>query len=606
LTQLGKFTFKTDVEYFTCVMNKYFRKEPPVPTNIYLQPSELLTIENKKKVATLCHFPSIINTLAKDENYEVREAAEKNDFWILVGQLQDVLGFGKRERKEFAQQEVFRILMVLLLFEDDITILIEVLRNASISTKMIMHYIKLLGERGRGKKDNQLLEEAERILIEKKQSIIKASDIKKASKDLDEKKSKKIILSRLSDEYKMIRKAVTNILTDIDPYILHEFIILAIDDPPEERLLNQFIILTELSHLVKKREDIKNASLEYLTSVIADESISRNLSISQYFTQIINRRRKELLDTCQKDLTDFQHILLITYCHCDTDHEIKNIVQRIISLDDIFALVQDISTPQHHFKRILNILAEHPNEDVRKRVTDTFHEESRRLWNRLKELEQSQQAYFDLVFQSLGFNQINKYQVAIKTIMHAEHTISTFLSAFNDKLQDEIKTAKPTLTNVKGFLQQNIDLINADISPNMMQEIEQIHSMILQIIGLQHFGLEGLRPGLIEDIDPVLLSKARTIWQSALGQFLGRIKHLHEMIRIKFMKVAAKEIPLGELEKEYQAVCDTLEKEHKSKIECTLTIRCEDCSRRGCASERFLMESEFFINELVDNFIENP
>jgi hypothetical protein len=283
----------------------------------------------------------------------------------------------------------------------------------------------------------------------------------------------------------------------------------------------------------------------------------------------------------------------------------KNIVQRIISLDDIFALVHDISTPQHHFKKILNILMEHPNEDVRKRVTDTFHEESRRLWNRLKELEQSQQAYFDLVFQSLGFNQINKYQVAIKTILHAEHTISNFSSAFSDQLKDDIQTAKPTLNNVKGFLQENIDLINADISPAMMQEIEQIHSMILQIIGLQHFGLEGLRPGLIEDIDPILLSKARTIWQSALGQFLGRIKHLHEMIRIKFMKVASKEIPTGELEKEYQSVCDTLEKEHKKKIDCSLTIKCENCSRRGCASERFLMESEFFISELVDNFIEN-
>jgi hypothetical protein len=116
LIKKGKFTFQTEIEYYKYVMEWYFRKIPPIPTNVYLNLDGALTVENRIKLATVCHFPSIINTLARDKNYHVAEAALKNNFWILVGELQDVLGFGKRERREFARQEVFRIILILLMF----------------------------------------------------------------------------------------------------------------------------------------------------------------------------------------------------------------------------------------------------------------------------------------------------------------------------------------------------------------------------------------------------------------------------------------------------------------------------------------------------------
>jgi hypothetical protein len=599
LIQVDTFKFANDVDYFKYVMKKYLRKSPPIATNIYLNLPNSLEIKNRIKLASMCKFPSIINTLARDENYKIRSAAQKNEFWILIGQLQDVLGFGKRERKEFAQQEVFRIIVVLLMFEDDIQIIKEALRNAAISTKMIMIFIQILEERGKGKKDQQILEEAKKILAEKKHHIIKAAEIKKAQKNLEKEENKLTILSKLSDDYKIIRKAVLNVLSDIDPSLLHNFIKLATNQSTQGKILNQFIVLTELFKLVKRREDIKNTSLEYLD----DEHPSNKLSIAEYFSQMINNKRCELLKLCQQDLTNFQHIKLLAHCYCDSDIQIRNIVLKIISLDDIFSLVNDISTPQQDFKAILDILSTHPNEEIQKRVQFTYQEESNRLWNRLKELEQSQCAYFDLIFQSLGFDRINKFQVAIKTIFHAEHTLNTFSPSFKKNLIKDIQSIQPVLTGVKAELQDKINLINSDISLSTLQELQQIYDMIIQIKELQNFGIEGLRPGMIKDIDPELLNKARTIWQSALGQFLGRIKHLNEMIKVKFIKIASKDIDQKELEKDFSEVIVNAEKNHKNKIKCKLKIPCIQCNKRGCAAERFLDETEFFLEEFLDNFI---
>ncbi|NOQ97244.1 MAG: hypothetical protein GQ561_03690, partial [Calditrichae bacterium] len=83
----GTFTFQTEADYFKVVMERYFRRIPPIPTNLYLNLPEARKEENRIKIATLCHFPSIINTLARDKSYKVVEAALKNDFWVLVGEL---------------------------------------------------------------------------------------------------------------------------------------------------------------------------------------------------------------------------------------------------------------------------------------------------------------------------------------------------------------------------------------------------------------------------------------------------------------------------------------------------------------------------------------
>ncbi len=599
----GRFTFQTESEYFKFVMERYFRKIPPVPTNVYLNLGNSLDEKNRIKLATLCHFPSIINTLARDKNYKVAEAALKNDFWILVGELQDVLGFGKRERREFARQEVFRIILVLLMFEDDLDVIREVLRNASVSTQMLAIFINMLDRRGRGQKDRQILKEAQDVLLAKKQRIIKASEIKKSRKHLSQNEYQLSLVQKLADDDKVIRKAVHNILVDQKPELILEFILLTTKEGPKDEILSQFIILSELTQVIEKREDLRKTSAMELVEEKSADSKFRNLNVAEYFSALINRQRLSLLDQCQEDLTDFQHVLLLANCHCDFNEEIRSIANNIISLDDIFSLVNDISTPQHIFKAVLDILRDHPLEGIQKKVESTYQDESKRLWIRLKELEQTINAYFDIIFQSLGFTQINEYNISIKTLEQAERTIEHLSPRLDDLTRKKIDQALPASVEIKKAGEMQIYEINADTTPGKLKDLYHIQDIIQQIYDLKNIGKEGLRPGILKDIDPELLTKAGKIWQSALGQFLGRIKHLNEMIKIKFA-ILAKEVEKHEnIQGDFVEVVETFEENHKKKIKCNLTIACNQCSKRGCASERFLTETEFFIEELLDNFI---
>ena len=604
LLEIGSYKFNTEVAYFEYVIDKYFRKIPPVPTNVYLSQSKALDVANRIKIARLCHFPSIINTLARDENHKVQTAARENEFWVLIGQLQDVLGFEKRERREFARQEVFRIILVLLIFEDDIDVLREVLRNASISTKMVSIFIEYLQKRGRGRKDQLLLKEAQVIMNEKKQRIVKAAEIRKAHKDLDDENNQKIILAKLADNDRVIRKAVHNILLDVNPGLLFHFIQIAINRSVHESVLSQFIILTELLNLIGRREGLKRLKVRDLEQSMIRDSQAGNITVFKYFSNLIHQQRLEILDNCQDDLTNFDNILLLANCHGDPESTVQNVAATIISIDDIFALVSDVSTPQHIFKAILDVLSEHPDEDVRRRVSATFIEESERLRNRLKELEQSITAYFDIIFNSLGFPQINEYNVSIKSIEQTEKTIDHLTPRFDKPLKEKITVTQSAFVEIKKAIEMEIYKINASIRRDALNDLTHVADMIQHIIDLKNFGKEGLRPGVIDDIDPELLSRATTIWQSALGPFLGRIKHLNEMAKIKFSILAREFAKTETIQNDFLEVVESFEQTHKEKIDCHLKITCSQCVKRSCAAERFLLETQFFIEELMDNFLQ--
>jgi hypothetical protein len=601
LLKRGNFKFGTEVEYFEYVMKTYFRKVPPVPTNIYLNSPQSRLVENRIQIASLCHFPSVLNILIRDPDYAVQSAARNNDFWPLIGELQDVLGFEKRERKEFARQEVFRIMLVLLLFEDDIDVLREVLRNASLSTQMLNTYIQLLQSRSRGKKDQVILAESQKILEEKKQRIVKAAEIRKAAKNFDDAGAQCTLLLKLADDDKVIRKAVTNVLLDVKPDALLQFMRVAVQDQVPDTTLNHYIILTELLNLIGRRDDLRQKQMQNMTG---EEQTDLGLvSSAEYMNRILNTRRLELLDGCQEDLTNFQNVLLLATCHGDNNEKIRSVAAGILSLDDIFALVNDLSTPQKHFKAILDILSEHPDEDIRKRVTATYHNESERLWNRLKELEQSINAYFDIIFQTLGFDQINEYNISLKSIEESEKTIHHLTPQLEKELDKQLQTTLFTFSEIKKHIELQIYHINSAISKDILEELYHIEDMIEQIFELKNFGKEGLRPGGLTGIDPELLNRAHTIWQSALGQYLGRIKHLNEMIKIKF-SILAKEFEKHEnLQNDFSEVVESFEKMQKETVNCQLKVACTRCVRRGCAAERFLIETDFFIKELLDNFV---
>ncbi len=586
-------------------MEKYFRKVPPIPTNVYLNLDESKNMETRIKLAKICHFPSIINILYRDDNESVRKSVEQNDFWILIGQLQDVLGFGKNERRQFARSEVNRILFVLLIFDDDTDIICEVLRNPSVSIKMILIYIKFLEKRGRGKKDEHIHTEAKKVLKEKKSRILKAAEINRAFKKLMEEKNIKLLIFYLADNDQVIRKAVKNILMDSDPTFLLILIDNAIEGIENSGQYEQYIHLSEILQVTRKRENLKRASFEYLNIPASKLQGVRYHSIADYFFQVLGRKKRTIIKSCLEDLTDFNNILILAHGHCDVDSEIRQLSASILSMKDLFVLVKDISTPQKDFRSILNVLAENPDEEIQKTVEKIYQDESKRLWNRLKELETMLQACFEVVFQSLGFVEVNQYMGALKSMDQTDKFLQKFWYKFSPSLQRKLKTTQPIFKDVKKTFENAISNIEADVSTSKVMELEHVHNMIEQIIELRNFDIVGLRQGAAENLDDELMKKARRIWQSALSQYLGRIKSLNDMLKVKFKKLAPEVTDKTVLlEKDFKEVFNEIEDMHKNKVYCSLPHPCQVCIRRGCAAERFLTEVHFILQELLDNFVE--
>jgi hypothetical protein len=596
LLQFGKHTFNSDMELFTYVMEHYFRRIPPVPTHIYLGSDAAADISNRVRIAELCHFPSIINILAHDPDYLVRETARGNDFWVLVGQLQDVLGFGKQERKEFAEREVFRIILVLLMFEDDLEVLREALLNATVSTRMLVQYIRLLEKRGQGKKDQQILAEARDILNEKKRRIFHASEINRAMRRLPEVSAIEIIIEHLAEQDPVLFRAISNILRDVNPKLLTRFVEKATDSLFADDPLHKFLALRGLVSILQRREDIRKIPF--------GDGADKKLSIRDVLLHRINEASKELVQECETNLTEFNNILLIAHGHCDPDPVLRSLARSIFALDDLISLVADPSTPQYHFKHILRLLQEHPEEEIRRRATQVLQEESRRMWNRLNELEQTINAYFDLIFQSPGYRQVVDIQHTRKMIEIANQAVDRFAKRVEPEQKKRLQKSQPAFDEMLSVIDQEILRFNRDVSLESLRDVNQIHHMLLKILDLRDLGLDGLRPGLEKDMDAELLLKARTIWQSALGQFLGRIKNLNEMMREKFIRLADSQPDGNDTYIEIKEASAFLESRHKSNVHCNLSITCRECSRRGCASERFLEETEFLVHELLDNFVE--
>jgi hypothetical protein len=379
----------------------------------------------------------------------------------------------------------------------------------------------------------------------------------------------------------------------------------AIEETTDSNQLKQFIFISEILTVVRKRKKLKHASISDLNLPTQKLQGMRYHSIADYFYQLLSRQKRMIIKSCVDDLINFDKIIVLTHGHCDTESEIRQLAASILSLKDLFVLVKDISTPQKIFKSILTIISEHPDEEVHRMVDQIYQDESKRLWNRLKELETMQQACFDVVFQSLGFTEINEYVGAFKSLEQSEKFLKKIWNKFSPSLQRKLKTSQPLFREVNKTFENAISTIEADVSKEKLMELTHVQNMIEQILELRNFDIEGLRRGAAENLDKNLLMKARRIWQSALGQYLGRIKSLNDMLKVKFKKLAPditdKTILL---DKDFKEVFNDIEETHKNKVYCSLPHTCQVCISRGCAAERFLTEVHFVLQELLDNFVE--
>jgi len=64
---VGPKSFNDFWEYYNYVMDKYFRKNAPVPNGFYLSQEIMDDVNIRMAVARNCHFPSLVSALANDE-----------------------------------------------------------------------------------------------------------------------------------------------------------------------------------------------------------------------------------------------------------------------------------------------------------------------------------------------------------------------------------------------------------------------------------------------------------------------------------------------------------------------------------------------------------
>ncbi len=600
-----KINSREGIKRYVYLMERYFRKTPPVPTNVYLSPEVMEDEELKIQIARHCHFPAILNILANDENEKVRSMAQNSEFWKLIGRYQDILGFDRRERRTFALNEGQPNILVLLMFEDDLDVLTDVLQNPNVSLKMLTLFLKLINERGNGRKDQQIYEITRQILKQRKTQIIKISTINRAAEEITKSENILLILKSFTDEDANIRKAAENLLQIQDAQVIRFFVAQALDEKKFTSLLEQFIILSGLIDLISKRQDLLQISVSALHLPRKEKQKGKFHSIGHFFINLLTTKRIQLVKQSAADLTDFHNVTLLAHCHVSKEGRLRKLAGEILPVQDIISLLDEVSTPRKVFKEILIILEGHSDEQVIELVHESYLRETHRLRESLKELELTVQAYFDIIFQSLGYNQINQYMNVVRAINSTRKQIDRFDTLLKEKMGDKREDLDGLLNDVKTILKRKANFIYFDTGSEVVRELNMIFGLIEEIFDLKDMGLSSLRPGTPQDVESEVQARARIIWQSAISSYLGRIKDLSEMIRKKIIKIGSKPYGREAMQKEVADACLDLEKSYKEKVACKLTIPCKICSKRGCASERFLQETHFFIKELLDNFTDH-
>jgi len=592
-------------DYYERMMRKYFRKNPPIPTNIYLSGEVLENEKMRAQVARTCHFPSIINILANDESDLVRTTARKSEFWREIGCYQDILGFGKHERRSFARTEGQANILVLLIFEDDVDVINEVLRNPTVTLNTLVLFQHLLKERGVGRKDEQLYMMARHILNERRDQIIKISQINKAAERIADPININSILDYFTQKDITVRRAIENILSIQPAAVVRDFIYQAMEEQRFKSLLDHFIVLSGLIEILQKREDLKLIPISALKIKEHHKTTKPFRSVADFFINLLIHKRQQVVKQSGQDLTNLHNVTLLAHCHASKEINLRATAAEIMPLKDILILVNEITTPRKVFKEILSILENHPDEAVIEQVRETYMRESQRMRDSLKELEISVQAYFDIIFHSLGYNKINEFLNVVRSIKTTEKQLRGFKELVSAELGEGKQDLEKLLDKVKRILQDRANVIYFDTGAKITHELESIFELIENVFRLREMGIDSIRPGTPQDIESEIRARARIIWQSAISAYLGRIKDLSEMIRKKILQAAGTDIDKSDLERDIWQAGEDLEKSYKEKIECGLVNSCRVCGKRGCSAERFLQETHFFIKEYLDNFVVN-
>jgi hypothetical protein len=534
-----------------------------------------------------------------DQPADVRLKIKNDPFHQHIGKFLHILDFSEEERISFAHESETNELAVFLLFERDLDVLEIVFESPRLPIKSLMDYINLIKERDIDRQDDKILKLAQLILKRRSRRIIKAREIQTLSQEPIDKDRVTGLLAFLSDDDPYIQSAASNGLSSADWKIISV-------------LLSQTGVITQLRILLTHHR--AGAMFQMLDRAVKIVLRSQHSYMvldqisSEEYRQLEKTLRQSLqnlklleLEECRHDPTDLFNLSLLVYFHIDADKQLAQKAAEIIDLNDVFDLITDESTPRSVVTDLLSLIEKHADPMVRNRVHELRLHEAERLNKKLKEIEVSVNAYFDVIFQSLGYVKINDRKDAVQVLKTALNFLHQYHVESNQAYTERLGDSDSFLNEAIGYYQNSINKIYLDTKKEIFSEMQQIQSMISHVMDLKEFRFDEEAHTENDTIEEDVLNKATMIWRVSISRYLGRIKDLDEMLHMKFIKIYQEtdpKIKLESIEDELHEAIMEIETSHKESVDCKLKIPCRECKRRGCSAERFLLQCDFLLDEI--------
>ncbi len=520
------------------VLEHYFRIHVPAKKAARFDNVHEQNLTSRQHFAKIYHYPDVIEQLADDPNPTVRSIARQNPYWRLLGQFKPLLTLPHADKIKFIQSEGLPSLLVFIVFETDLKVLKALFENPNISLPMLQLLRRYLQKRGKGIEDRLLNGLVSSAIMTKKNRLTKFSEIAKV-KDINDLPGTFIQLEKyLFDKDEQVVKNAISVIEKFDFNQLWAFLF---DAEVETKIGRQ-----RLWQIL----DILIEHYQYTTSVEEDLVEFTYETPVNPFTKKVLQRKLALLESCEENLSHYDNFYTLVLAHLDLNKQIRKKITQIISIDDLIALLMDAAFPVMRASKALSMLRRHPFPGVRKRLESISAILAKRSHAHLKNLEITINASLDVIF-DFG---------------------KSLLAEFSPQ----------TLKSYK--------------------ELEYVYELISNVLNFpgQYLMNEGYSFEDDADIYKQEYDKIYSLWKATIGQYLGRFKELDRILQHNWVLKLPLEITPSELQTEREQTICNLEKDYKRAVGCHLSISCRECQNRGCASERFLVQIEFFLSEVLD------
>ncbi len=584
---------------FLKVLKKYFLVDQTSTPHFSTEEIKAKSPEELIKIARESSNPYVIKLLLKHQNPEVAKAAGENSYWKLIGKNKKLLKLSRQQRIEIAGREKLNKLLVFVLFERDLSVRRKLYLNPAISVHMLNSVRHYLIERGNHKEIERHLQVIYKAIEIRRRRIFQATEIFKHSNLKSSNDAICRILPYLLDSDDTVVTHAIKALRQFDASELRKVILQK--NPLQEEVFNSNKIWLLLQRL--KNQYFSEPDSGEPRSQTLPERINKLESLRQD----IDRKKLGLLDYCSQNLPEVKNLVTLARAYLDEDDQIRKKLSSILNLEELLALVSDRTFPQPVAHQILQILKYYPDRKIQNHVSEILLEINERTRSRLREMEISIDAYFDIVFNSLGYPKIHQIQQAFKIIEAAKKLSSGFLGKDQEKTID-VYEVNNLFNRISQYYRSKVQQIYLDVSQERLNELENIYEMIVMVLNLprEYMQLQGFETYHPDSYSKRAFFRAKKIWRFSLGQYLGRLHELDEMIRRKWLYLIAEKQNKQTLKIEMQQVIANLEMDYKKEIQCNLKIECKVCTKRPCASERFLRQVEFFLGEFLDEMHFNP